>query len=75
MFRLQPARGVTFGAVKFNMTPQPRRFELKNEGQFAFTFAVTGQDIGANVRKSIVAGTAGLDGASGRVLRNSQGWP
>ena len=56
-FRLQPGRGITFGAVKFNQTPPPRKFELKNEGQFAFTFAVTSQEIAANCRKAIVAAT------------------
>ena len=39
-FKLQPSRGLTFGAVKFNDTPRPRLFQIKNEGTFAFAYAV-----------------------------------
>jgi hypothetical protein len=43
--RLQPARGLNFGAIKYNEEPKVRRFDLKNEGLFEFTFTVTGQDV------------------------------
>ena len=38
--RLQPARGLNFGAVKYNEEPKVRRFELKNEGLFEFKYAI-----------------------------------
>ena len=31
-FRLQPSKGVTFGAVKFDSEPKTKRVELRNEG-------------------------------------------
>jgi len=37
-FKLQPGRGLAFGAVKFNEVPRTRLFQIKNEGQFAFVF-------------------------------------
>ncbi len=36
-FRLQPLRGLNFGAVKYEQSPE-RTFELKNDGSFAFSF-------------------------------------
>ena len=32
-FRLQPSKGVTFGAVKFDSAPKTKRVELRNEGE------------------------------------------
>jgi hydrocephalus-inducing protein len=37
-FKLQPGRGLAFGAVRFNEVPRTRLFQIKNEGQFAFVF-------------------------------------
>ena len=31
-FRLQPSKGVTFGAVRFDSAPKTKRVELRNEG-------------------------------------------
>lgn len=39
-FRIQPHRGLTFGTVKYNDATKERAFELRNEGNFAFAFAV-----------------------------------
>ena len=41
-FRLQPSKGVTFGAVKFDSAPKTKRVELRNEGQFEMTYVVCG---------------------------------
>jgi hypothetical protein len=30
-YRMQPARGVTFGAVRFDSEPKTKRIELRNE--------------------------------------------
>ena len=55
--RLQPARGLNFGAIKYNEEPKTRRFELKNEGLFEYTFAVTGREADDASKGSIVAAT------------------
>uniref|UniRef100_A0A7S2QVW6 MSP domain-containing protein n=2 Tax=Triparma pacifica TaxID=91992 RepID=A0A7S2QVW6_9STRA len=55
--RLQPARGLNFGAIKYNEEPKTRRFELKNEGLFEYTFTVTGQEVDDASMGSIVAAT------------------
>ena len=55
--RLQPARGLNFGAIKYNEEPKTRRFELKNEGLFEYTFTVTGQEVDEASMGSIVAAT------------------
>ncbi|GMH58813.1 hypothetical protein TrST_g5240 [Triparma strigata] len=55
--RLQPARGLNFGAIKYNEEPKVRRFELKNEGLFEFTFTVTGQEVDDASMGAIVAAT------------------
>ncbi len=39
-FRLQPRRGINFGPVAFNADSMTKTFELKNEGEFEFVFAV-----------------------------------
>ena len=41
-FRLQPSKGVTFGAVRFDSAPKTKRVELRNEGQFELTYVVCG---------------------------------
>ena len=55
--RLQPARGLNFGAIKYNEDPKVRRFDLKNEGLFEFTFTVTGQEVDDTSMGAIVAAT------------------
>ncbi|CAN0510644.1 unnamed protein product, partial [Ectocarpus sp. 8 AP-2014] len=42
-FRLQPRRGINFGPVAFNADSMTKAFELKNEGEFEFVFAVQGK--------------------------------
>ncbi|CAM9629632.1 unnamed protein product, partial [Ectocarpus sp. 4 AP-2014] len=42
-FRLQPRRGINFGPVAFNADSMTKTFELKNEGEFEFVFAVQGK--------------------------------
>ncbi|CAM9230228.1 unnamed protein product, partial [Phaeothamnion confervicola] len=39
-FRMQPARGVNFGAVPWDAGVQTKTFELKNEGEADFVFAL-----------------------------------
>ena len=55
--RLQPARGINFGAIKYNEEPKVRRFDLKNEGLFEFTFTVTSQEVDEVSMGAIVAAT------------------
>jgi hypothetical protein len=55
--RLQPARGLNFGAIKYNEEPKVRRFDMKNEGLFEFTFSVTGQEVSEAVMGAIIAAT------------------
>ena len=43
-FRLQPQRGLSFGALRFNEEPRVKRFEIRNEGEFTFKFRVLKQD-------------------------------
>lgn len=44
-FRLQPRRGINFGPVAFNADSMTKTFELKNEGEFEFVFAVQGKGL------------------------------
>ena len=44
-FRLQPRRGINFGPVAFNADSMTKTFELKNEGEFEFVFAVQGKGV------------------------------
>lgn len=37
---MQPSRGLNFGPVAFNAGTMTKTFELKNEGEFEFVFAV-----------------------------------
>ncbi|KDO23200.1 hypothetical protein SPRG_10008 [Saprolegnia parasitica CBS 223.65] len=37
-FRLQPARGLSFGSLRFNEEKKAKRLELRNDGEFAFKF-------------------------------------
>lgn len=37
-FRLQPQRGLSFGALKFNEETKLKRFEIRNDGEFPFKF-------------------------------------
>ena len=39
-FRLQPQRGVSFGALRFNEEPKSKRVEIRNEGEFPFQFRI-----------------------------------
>lgn len=39
-FRMQPAKGMQFGAVRFDSDAKSKRIELRNEGSFAFTYIV-----------------------------------
>ncbi|RHY53725.1 hypothetical protein DYB38_002829 [Aphanomyces astaci] len=39
-FRLQPARGLSFGSMRFNEDKKTKRLELRNDGDFAFKFRV-----------------------------------
>ena len=39
IFRLQPLRGINFGAVKYGQTVS-RTIELRNDGEFAFCYKV-----------------------------------
>jgi len=55
--RLQPARGLNFGAIKYNEPPRQRRFELKNEGLFEFTFTVTGHEPDEESLGAIISAT------------------
>lgn len=52
---VQPRRGINFGPVAFNADTVGKTFELKNEGEFEFVFAV-------QVRNRIRQGAMGCDG-------------
>ena len=39
-YRMQPAKGVSFGAVRFDAEAKTKRVEIRNEGKFDFTFVV-----------------------------------
>ncbi|ETV98760.1 hypothetical protein H310_08827 [Aphanomyces invadans] len=39
-FRLQPARGLSFGSMRFNEEKKTKRLELRNDGEFTFKFRV-----------------------------------
>eukprot|EP00606_Chrysophyceae_sp_TOSAG23-5_P000584 GSChrysophyteH2.ASY1.ANO1.693.1 assembled CDS len=39
-FRLQPSKGVTFGAVRFDAEAKTKRVELRNESKFDFTYVI-----------------------------------
>ena len=39
-FRLQPSKGVTFGAVRFDASAKTKRVELRNESKFDFTYVI-----------------------------------
>ncbi|GBG33770.1 Hydrocephalus-inducing protein-like [Hondaea fermentalgiana] len=38
-FRVQPSKGIHFGAVKFEATPE-KSFEIRNDGLFPFTYEI-----------------------------------
>ena len=40
-YRMQPAKGIQFGAVRFDSKPSTKRVELRNEGKYEFTYVVT----------------------------------
>ncbi|OQR81932.1 hydrocephalus-inducing protein, partial [Thraustotheca clavata] len=40
-FRLQPARGLSFGSLRFNEEKKVKRLELRNDGDFVFKFKLT----------------------------------
>ncbi|CAK4295658.1 unnamed protein product [Aphanomyces euteiches] len=39
-FRLQPARGISFGSMRFNEEKKIKHVELRNDGEFTFKFRV-----------------------------------
>lgn len=39
-FRLQPSKGISFGAMRFDAAPRVKRAELRNESQFEITYVV-----------------------------------
>eukprot|EP01031_Cornospumella_fuschlensis_P047913 gene47913-58696_t len=39
-FRLQPSKGISFGAVRFDAEPRVKRAELRNESRFEITYVV-----------------------------------
>jgi hypothetical protein len=41
-FRLQPSKGVTFGAIKYDSAPRTKRVEIRNEGTFDLTYVICG---------------------------------
>ncbi len=40
-YRLQPLRGINFGALKFGSTPRERNFELRNDGIFPYNYRIS----------------------------------
>lgn len=41
-FRMQPAKGISFGAMRFDSDVKTKRIELRNEGSFEFAYVVCG---------------------------------
>ena len=41
-FRMQPAKGISFGAMRFDADIKTKRIELRNEGNFEFTYVICG---------------------------------
>jgi hypothetical protein len=39
-FRMQPAKGLAFGAVRFDYESKSKRVELRNEGNFEFVYVI-----------------------------------
>lgn len=39
-YRMQPAKGVTFGAVRFDSEAKSKRVELRNEGKYQLTYVI-----------------------------------
>ena len=39
-FRLQPSKGISFGAIRFDADPRVKRAELRNESKFEITYVV-----------------------------------
>jgi len=57
-FRLQPARGLNFGALGINeAAPRSRKFELKNQGTFEFVFLVSAEAIDEESLNMVLAHT------------------
>ena len=44
-FRLQPSKGVSFGAARFDADPKTKRVELRNESKFDFTYVVCAKSL------------------------------
>lgn len=42
-FRLQPSKGVTFGAVRFDADAKVKKVELRNESKFDFSYVICGK--------------------------------
>ena len=41
-FRMQPAKGISFGAMRFDSDVKTKRIELRNEGHFEFAYVMCG---------------------------------
>ena len=41
-YRMQPGKGVSFGAIRFDSEVKSKRVELRNDGQFDFTYLICG---------------------------------
>jgi hypothetical protein len=54
---LQPARGLNFGATKYNDPPRVKTFDIKNEGLFAFVFCLAGPQPDQAAEDAILAAT------------------
>ncbi len=44
-FRLQPSKGVSFGAARFDADPKTKRVELRNESKFDFTYVICAKSL------------------------------
>jgi hypothetical protein len=51
---MQPAKGVSFGAVRFDAEAKTKRVEIRNEGKFDFTFVVP-KDISLNMGRGKIS--------------------
>eukprot|EP01041_Mallomonas_annulata_P003640 gene3640-7257_t len=40
-FRMQPSKGISFGAIRFDSATQTKSVEIRNDGQFDITYVVT----------------------------------
>ncbi|OQR91449.1 hydrocephalus-inducing protein [Achlya hypogyna] len=65
-FRLQPARGLSFGSLRFNEEKKVKRLELRNDGEFAFKFKFhTAADDAVDETKPLVLGQFSIAPSAG----------